>query len=163
MAGGFSIEVNKINEFKEFAIRKFKTVNVNISSEKKIYIDSVVAPSALNLDFYNKVNNLAPFGSGNSEPKFSIENVRLLNSKIVGERHIKSILLGEDGSSIKTITFNATESNLGAYLLKRTKEKFNIVGKLSLNEWKGRRNVEFIIDDISVNKNHENTVPSSIG
>ena len=28
---------------------------------------------------------------------------------------------------------------------------FNIAGKLSLNEWKGEKNVEFIIDDISVN------------
>ena len=163
MAGGFSIQIDKINEFKEFAIRKFRTLNVNISEEKKILIDSVVAPSALNLDFYNKINSLAPFGSGNSEPKFYIENLRLLNSKIVGEKHIKSILLGEDGSSIKTITFNATESNLGAYLLKKNKETFNIVGKISLNEWRGQKNVEFIIDDISVNKNHENTVPSSIG
>ena len=28
----------------------------------------------------------------------------------------------------------------------------NIAGKLTLNEWKGQKNVEFIIDDISVNK-----------
>ena len=29
---------------------------------------------------------------------------------------------------------------------------FNIAVKLSLNEWKGQSNVEFIIDDISVIK-----------
>ena len=40
---------------------------------------------------------------------------------------------------------------------------FNIAGKLSLNEWRGQKNVEFIIDDISVNKIISNTVPSSIG
>ena len=33
-----------------------------------------------------------------------------------------------------------------------TLELFNIAGKLSLNEWKGQSNVEFIIDDISVIK-----------
>ena len=53
--------------------------------------------------------------------------------------------------------------NLGAYLLKKNNKTFNIAGKLSLNEWKGQKNVEFIIDDISVNKNNKNTVPSSIG
>ena len=31
----------------------------------------------------------------------------------------------------------------------------NIVGKLSLNEWRGQKNVEAIIDDISVNKNRK--------
>ena len=40
---------------------------------------------------------------------------------------------------------------------------FNIVGKLSLNDWGGVKNVEFIIDDISVNKNVNYKVPSSIG
>ena len=40
---------------------------------------------------------------------------------------------------------------------------FNIVGKLSLNDWSGVKNVEFIIDDISVNKNVNYKVPSSIG
>ena len=41
-----------------------------------------------------------------------------MNSKIVGEKHIKSVLIGLDGSSIKTIAFNAVENDLGAYLLK---------------------------------------------
>tara|TARA_B110001452_G_scaffold257847_1_gene252420 strand:- start:460 stop:2238 length:1779 start_codon:yes stop_codon:yes gene_type:complete len=162
MAGGFTIENKKIKEFKEFVNKKFFSLKVDLSSEKKIYIDSVISPSALNIDFFYKINNLAPFGSGNPEPKFVIENVKSINSKIVGENHIKSVLLAEDGTSIKTIAFNASESNLGAYLFKKNK-LFHIAGKLSLNEWKGRKNVEFIIDDISVNKILKNTVPSSIG
>ena len=48
-----------------------------------LYFDSVIAPTAINLDFYNKVNSLAPFGSGNPEPKFVIENVKPINSKII--------------------------------------------------------------------------------
>ena len=47
--------------------------------------------------------------------------------------------------------------------LKKDKKLFNIAGKLSLNEWQGQSNVEFIIDDISVNKTIKKTVPSSIG
>ena len=105
---------------------------------------------------------MSPFGSGNPEPKFIVENLKSVNSKIVGDKHIKSVLVGAEGTSIKTIAFNATESELGAYLLKKN-STFNIAGKLSLNEWRGQKNVEFIIDDISVNKNNKNTVPSSIG
>ena len=97
------------------------------------------------------------------EPKFIVENLKPINSKIVGDKHIKSILIGLEGTSFKTIAFNATDSELGAYLLKKNSNTFNIAGKLSLNEWKGQKNVEFIIDDISVNKNIKNTVPSSIG
>ncbi|RPG96288.1 MAG: single-stranded-DNA-specific exonuclease RecJ [Candidatus Pelagibacter sp. TMED165] len=154
MAGGFTIAEKNIDEFRKFAIKKFKTLNINISVEKKLHIDSIISPSALNLDFFNKVYSLSPFGSGNSEPKFLIENLKSLNSKIIGENHIKSVLLAPDGSSINTIAFNATQSEVGAYLLNKNKKIFNIVGKLSLNEWRGQKKVEFIIDDISVNKNH---------
>ena len=163
MAGGFSINIKNIEKFKEFVFRKFRSINEDITSDKPLYLDSVLSPAAINLDFYNKVNNLAPFGSGNPEPKFVIENLKTVNGKIVGEKHIKSVLIGMDGSLIKTIAFNAADNNLGAYLLKNNNKTFNIAGKLSLNEWKGQSNVEFIIDDISVNKTLKNTVPSSIG
>ena len=92
-----------------------------------------------------------------------MEDLKPLNSKIVGENHIKSVLIGPEGTCIKTIAFNAVNNELGAYLLQKNNKKFNVAGKLSLNEWRGEKNVEFIIDDISVNKNNKKTVPSSIG
>ena len=163
MAGGFSIQIENIKEFKDYAFKKFRSVNKDLKSEKPLLLDSIIAPSAVNLEFYNKVELLSPFGSGNPEPKFIIENVKTINGKIVGEKHIKSVLIGDDGSTIKSIAFNAVENVLGSYLLKKNNKSFNIAGKLSLNEWKGQSNVEFIIDDISVNKTFKNTVPSSIG
>ena len=163
MAGGFSIEIKNIEKFKDFIFRKFKSLNENLTSEKPLFLDSVISPTAMNLDFYNKVNALAPFGSGNPEPKFIMKDLKTINGKIVGDKHIKSILVGADGTPIKTIAFNAIENDLGPYLLKKNNKPFNIAGKLSLNEWKGQSNVEFIIDDISVNKTLKNKVPSSIG
>ena len=163
MACGFSINVENIKKFKDFIFRKFKNINEDLTSEKPLFMDSVISPSALNLEFYNQINELAPFGSGNPEPRFIIKDLKTINGKIVGEKHIKSILVGLDGSSIKTIAFNAIENDVGTYLLKKNNKPFNIAGKLSLNEWKGQSNVEFIIDDISVNKTFKNTVPSSIG
>ena len=163
MAGGFSIKPENIQKFKDFVLRKFKNINEDLISKKPLLLDSIISPSAVNLEFYNKVDLLSPFGSGNPEPKFVIEDLKTINGKIVGEKHIKSVLLGKDGSSIKSIAFNAVENDLGGYLLKKNNKTFNIAGKLSLNEWKGQSNVEFIIDDISVNKTFKNTVPSSIG
>ena len=61
------------------------------------------------------------------------------------------------------MTFNAVKTHLETYLLSKKSKKINIFGKLSLNEWKGQKNVEFIIDDISVNKTINNSVPSSNG
>ena len=163
MAGGFSIKIENINKFKKFVYRKFSNIYKNHKTERSLYLDSVIAPTALNLQFYNKVNTLAPFGAGNPEPKFVLENMKSIHNKIIKDKHIKSVLVGLDGSSIKSIAFNCVENEIGAYLLKKDKKLFNIAGKLSLNEWQGQSNVEFIIDDISVNKTIKKTVPSSIG
>ena len=163
MAGGFSIETENIDKFKDFVFKKFSQINESFIGKKPLMFDSVISPSAVNIEFYNKVNLLSPFGSGNPEPKFIIENLKTIKGKIVGEKHVKSVLIGEDGSTIKSIAFNAVENGLDAYLLKKNNKIFNIAGKLSLNESKGESNVEFIIDDISVNKTFKKTVPSSIG
>ena len=163
MAGGFTIDNTKIEDFKNFLVKRFDKIMTNTNEDKKYFLDSSILPSAVNINFYDKIHSLAPFGSGNSEPRFTIENLKVVNSKIVGENHIKTVLIGEDGSILKCIAFNSTKSNLEPYLFKKSKKTFNIAGKLSLNEWKGNKNVEFIIDDISVNKNNKNVVPSSIG
>jgi len=152
MAAGFTIDMTKINEFKEFVFKKFKSVNMNLEGKKNYYFDSEISPSAVNIDFFEKINLLAPFGSGNTEPRFTIQNLTVLNSKIIAERHIKSTLLGSDSTAVKTISFNSVENEIGSYLLKKNFKSINIAGKLSLNEWKAQKNVEFIIDDISVIK-----------
>ena len=163
MAGGFSIKLENVEKFKKFISKKFESINENLKIEKPLLVDSIISPSAVNIEFYKKVALLSPFGSGNPEPKFVIEDLKTINGKIVGESHIKSVLVGKDGSTIKSIAFNSVEKDISPFLIKKNNKSFNIAGKLSLNEWKGQSNVEFIIDDISVNKTVKNKVPSSIG
>jgi single-stranded-DNA-specific exonuclease len=152
MAAGFTIDMKKIKDFKEFIFSKYKSINMNLEEKNNYYFDAEIAPSAVNIDFFEKINLLAPFGSGNPEPRFIIKDVKLVNSRIVGEKHIKNVLVGSDSTTLKTISFNTVGSNLGSYLLKKNFKPFDIAGKLSLNEWRGQKNVEFIIDDISVIK-----------
>ena len=94
MAGGFTIKVDQIEKFKKFIFKKFAKLNQSKAKQAPLYFDSVIAPTAINLEFYNKVNALAPFGS-NPEPKFVIENLAM-NHKVLKEKHIKSILMGAD-------------------------------------------------------------------
>ncbi len=152
MAGGFTLEEDKISEFKDFINLEFLKMEKKINKTKNIFYDSKISASALNENFFSEINLLSPFGSGNPEPRFVIESLELLKSSIVGEKHIKTIFTAPDGSVVKCVTFNAIKTDLETYLLSKDRKKINILGKLSLNEWKGQRKVEFIIDDISVNK-----------
>ena len=152
MAAGFTINMDKLDDFKKFVFRKFKSININMEEKMNYYFDAEIAPSAVNINFFEKINLLSPFGSGNPEPRFIIKGLKIVNTRIVGEKHIKTVLLGSDSTTLKAISFNTVETVLGTYLLKKNVKPFDIAGKLSLNEWRGQKNVEFIIDDISVIK-----------
>jgi single-stranded-DNA-specific exonuclease len=151
MAGGFTIKEEKIPIFRDFLIKNFEKTRTGYSKNINLYLDSIVAPSALNEDFFQEMNSLAPFGSGNSEPKFVIENIKVVTSNIVANNHIKSILCGKDGTTFKAFAWNAKNSPLEPFLNKKNKKGINIAGKMRLNEWKGKRNIEFMIEDISIN------------
>ena len=139
MAGGFTLKKEKISLFKNFLINNFEKSHLDSSKNANLYLDSIVAPSALNEEFYKDINYLAPFGSGNTEPKFVLENLKVIVSNILVDKHIKSVLSGKDGSIIKTIAFNAKNGPLEQFLNKNNKKRFNIAGKMNLNEWRGKK------------------------
>tara|TARA_Y100000590_G_C15525060_1_gene940906 strand:- start:348 stop:1067 length:720 start_codon:yes stop_codon:yes gene_type:complete len=151
MAGGFTIKEEHVPQFRDLLIKNYIKSQANINKDKNLYLDSVIAPSALNQKFYDEVYSLAPFGSGNTEPKFLIENVRVISSNIVGNNHIKTILRGKDGSIFKGFIWNGKNSPLEPFLSKKIKKEISIVGKMRLNEWNGEKKIEFVIEDISVN------------
>ena len=151
MAGGFTLKKEKIPIFRDFLIKNFEKSCTNSFENINLYLDSTISPSALNEEFIKDINTLAPFGSGNSEPKFVLEDVKVISSNIVGKNHIKSILCGKDGSVFKAFTWNGINSPLEPFLIKKNKKNINIAGKMRLNEWRGKRIVEFMIEDIILN------------
>ena len=150
MAGGFVVEKKNIDVFRKFLINNFEKTKIKDSDIPSILLDTVIAPSAVNENFYKEINSLAPFGPGNNEPKFVIENIRIISSKFINEKLIKSVLCGKDGSVFKSTTWNAHNTPLEPFLNKNNKKLINIAGKMKLNEWKGKKNIEFVIDDISI-------------
>ena len=149
MAAGFTIKKKNIPIFRNFLIKNFDKTKLKSSSIINLYLDSIIAPTALNEEFYREVEKLAPFGSGNNEPKFVIENLKVIKSNLIGDKHIKSVLSGKDGTVFRSIAFNAKNTPLESFLNKKNKKKFHIAGKIHLNEWRGKKNIEFIIEDIS--------------
>jgi single-stranded-DNA-specific exonuclease len=151
MAGGFILKKENIPTFRDFLIKNFEKSNINSSASANLYLDSIIAPSALNEVFFDEINCLAPFGSGNSEPKFVIENIKVISANIVGNNHIKLVLSGKDGTVFKSLAWNAINTPLEPFLNNKNRKRINIAGKIQLNQCRAERKVEFMIDDIALN------------
>ena len=150
MAGGFSINITNIKKFEKEMIKLYKKSGCSSSKEKDLFIDSIISDFALNEEFFNEVRQLAPFGSGNREPRFIIKNIKILKSTKLKDVHIKAFCKTENNHSLNVISFNSVENEIGSYLLNSRNKSFNLAGRLSLNEWNGKRTVEFILDDLAI-------------
>ena len=151
MAGGFTIKEKNIPIFRDLLIEKFEKSYANSSKDINLYLDSVIAPSALNVKFFEEINCLAPFGSGNNEPKFAIEDLKVISSNAGTSDHISSVLSGKDGTTIRGFAWNVKDTPMEPFLNKNNKKRINIAGKMRLNEWRGKKKIEFMIEDISLN------------
>jgi single-stranded-DNA-specific exonuclease len=52
-------------------------------------IDGEMTLSDITLDTVNDLKSLSPFGTGNPEPLFYTHSLSVLDSRVVGERHLK--------------------------------------------------------------------------
>ena len=143
--------INKIETFKKFLIKKYNSLSIKNDNLKNLYLDSLILPTALNDEFFKNIEVLSPFGSGNSEPKFLIEDLKLADSNIISNRHIRAIFYSKSNVVVKGIAFNSIGTPLESYLIKKNKKSMNLAGTLISNNWNGKTNIEFVINDISVN------------
>ena len=147
MAGGFSLKKTKIKEFKKTLIKIFNKLKKK--TEKNVfYIDSYLDASAINEELVNKINMLEPYGSGNKEPIFAFENLKVSKVIETNNNHVK-VVLRKGSIYINSICFNSKGKDIGNYLI-NYKKNFNVAGKIKRNEWNGKSSIDLIIEDIQL-------------
>jgi single-stranded-DNA-specific exonuclease len=114
----------------------------------ELRIDSVLSLHALTMDLMEKLNMLAPYGSGHAEPRFALTGVKIIKPRVVGENHVSCFIQDTSGgASLKGIAFRALDSALGEMLLKAGSAPVHLAGHVSVNEWNGKKTVDFQIVD----------------
>ena len=109
--------------------------------------DVAMAPAAVTFETVQIFKGMEPFGQGNPRPRVAITRPRIANATIVGEKHVAVQLEGSDGARVRAIAFRAVENPLGDALLHRSDRPLHVAGNLALDEYRGGRNVQMIIED----------------
>ena len=94
----------------------------------------------LNLDLIDEMREMEPFGEGNPEPVFLLPEVFVLDANRMGTegQHLRMLVRGEDGKTMKLVAFNAE----GDWLELKPGGRVNAWITLTENEWNGIRSVE---------------------
>ncbi len=153
MAGGFSVESSKYDEFYEFLCESLKNTEGLVEKAKEVKIDGILQLSAINGDLVKLITVAAPFGSGNAQPKFVITNVVIIDVRVIGRAHIMFILADKRTdesivSTAKCIMFKALETEIGQTILKSVGKTVNVLGTIQ-SHYLDESKADFIVEDVA--------------
>ncbi|WP_415324108.1 single-stranded-DNA-specific exonuclease RecJ [Candidatus Pelagibacter sp. Uisw_127] len=145
MAAGFTLNKENLKNFENYILEdysKSNAVNNNIFT-----YESEISSLAFNQDFYDDIKKLEPFGTGNSVPTFMLRDLRIIKPCVLNNKHISSILKSKTGFSIKSISFNSINTNIGEYLM-GYKNNINVIGEINENIWNNKKALQLTVRDL---------------
>lgn len=146
MAAGFTVMKDHFLLFHEFLCAHFTDEVANI--EPRMDVDAVLSPMAATVEFLKELSLLEPYGAGNPTPRFCLHKIRLTTVERVGVNHLRAFAYGEDGTRLKVMAFRSFETELGNQMLHLQGQYVALAGTLKLDNWNGREQVTFFLDDI---------------
>ncbi len=151
MAAGFSVEEGKIPALTAFLYARMNSQLQQVAGQRKLMLDGIISIGGANVELLTQLEKLAPFGQGNPQLRLRINQVVNLKSDIVGEHHVKTLLIDKiSNSRLSAITFRCVGTKLGDALLASTGKTIDVAGQLRLQEWNGKQTVSLTIDDMIV-------------
>ena len=145
MAAGLSMKEEDIEE-----LRRRLNENCTLTQEdmtEKIVIDVPMPMSYVTIPLIRQLNQLEPFGKGNTKPIFAQKDIRFSNCKVFGKNRNVVKMKAQDGFGF---TAECVWFGDGEKILERLKEKelWDVIYYPSINSFQGRESIEMIIQNI---------------
>jgi len=142
-AGGFSAKKECLSDIEELINKEFE----NLYTKNYLYFDTFAIFPKKKSSIISDLKSLEPFGKSNPEPIFYFRNVKSIRSEIINKRHVQNIFKNKSGRTIKSISFDCVNSELGNYLLNFKKE-FDLIACIVENNWNNKKGIELRVIDI---------------
>ncbi|MEH6476181.1 MAG: single-stranded-DNA-specific exonuclease RecJ [Sneathiella sp.] len=148
MAAGLTIDKSKLAEFTEFLNDRLKSDVKEATRTASLGFDGALGVAGATVELIEQLDMAGPYGAGNPEPRFVINNARIVKASIVGENHVRVILTGAGNQGRLTgICFKSLETPLGDSLISHQGGTFHIAGHLRKNNWRGQSSAQILIED----------------
>jgi single-stranded-DNA-specific exonuclease len=151
MAAGLTVEAAKIDALRTFLTQRLAAQVDAASDAGDLTIDATLVAGAATVELIDALALAGPYGAGNPEPRFVIANASVVNSSIVGGKHVRCVLATGGGQKLSGIAFGCAETPLGQALLAGMRSgPLHVAGKLRADQWRGERRVQLHVEDAAV-------------
>ncbi len=148
MAAGLTIAADQVPAFADWIQAKLAHAVTIAQAGRALLVDSVLAPGGVTAALVETLEAGGPYGSGWPAPRVAVGPVRTIKVDVVGSGHVRAIVAGDDGRSLKAMAFRAADTALGQALLAAgPSRRLWLAGRARIDEWSGRGAAELHLDD----------------
>jgi single-stranded-DNA-specific exonuclease len=148
MAAGLTIAADKIEALIEFLDERLAADVARARDDRALLLDAVLSAGGVAPALVDALEAGGPYGAGWPAPRVAAGPVRIVKVDVVGNGHVRAVVAGEDGRSIKTIAFRQADSALGQALLGAgPHRRLWLAGRARIDTWNGGAQAELHIDD----------------
>ncbi len=148
MAAGLTIAADRVAAFADWLDARLAAPVAAAMAARALLFDSVVAPGGVTPSLVDALEAGGPYGTGWPAPRVAVGPVRAVKVDIVGNGHVRAIVAGDDGRSLKAMAFRAADTALGQALLAAgPSRRLWLAGRAKRDDWSGRDVAELHLDD----------------
>ena len=148
MAAGLTVEAHRIAELADFLEERLADAVVRASAGRALLVDAVLAPGGVNPGLVGAMEAGGPYGMGWPAPRIAAGPFRVIRADLVGTNHVRAIVAGADGRSLKAMAFRQADTALGQALLGAgSTRRLWLVGRARVDDWSGRDVAELHVED----------------
>ena len=147
MAAGLTVAADGIAALGAFLNERLADAVTAATADRALSIDAAVAPRGLNAGLVDVLETGGPYGQGWPAPRIAAGPFQIVDSRIVGENHLRLQLAGADGGRIKAMAWRKGDSEYGAALQGARGRPVHIAGRVKRDDWTGGSAVELELDD----------------
>ena len=148
MAAGLTVMADRIDALADYLDERLSAAVSRARDDRALLIDAVLAPAGVNPDFVAAIEQGGPYGAGWPAPLIAAGPMRVVKADVVGNGHLRAVMAGMDGRSIKTIAFRKAESDMGQAILAAPYDrKLWVAGKAKIDDWGSRPAAELHLED----------------
>ena len=152
-AAGLTLSVENVPAFQAKFEQVVKSRIEEIHLKPVIEIDDILLLDQINYKFYNILKQMAPFGPGNTEPVFRINNVYADEVTVLKDKHLRFKII-QDGQVTTPVCLGfgmadrAKDPDLTTVNMLRGKMRFDIVAEMRENFFRDKSSLQLYVKDI---------------